>query len=374
MANLSTIETRYGLQSNQGLGCSKVFLRRGPETRFEVPVHAPSAADVIDTNTLKRADTALPEPNILPAQSLLTARRILVPFDFSTASVRLLRWAISTAEASGATISVLHVVHPWVPPVGRQEPFHFEPNTDRVETARSLLRRLLKQFCQSADAVTVHVVVGQPVDEIVRFGRASKADLILMVPHGQRGLKHPILSATTERATRRASCLVLVVPESVLQRWDAKPDASLTDFRRILVPTDFSPGSAAALRFAVDIAQERLSEVYVLNFSTHGFLRPVAGLDEANNAKRVATERLAQWISTHLGSTDRAIPQACIGKPSVYVLLREAALLPADLIVFGPRGYSWAERLRLSSSTDAILRNAPCPVLSLRAETQNPRQ
>ena len=179
---LSTIETRYGLESNQGLGCSKVFLRRGPETRFEVAVRAPNAADVIDFDTPNTADASWPEPNISPAQSLLRARRILVPFDFSTASVRLLRWGISTAEASGATISVLHVVHPWVPPVGHQEPFHFEPNTDRIDTVRSLLRRLLEKICQTRDAVTVHVVVRQPVDEIVRFGRTLKTDFIMMVP------------------------------------------------------------------------------------------------------------------------------------------------------------------------------------------------
>lgn len=267
---------------------------------------------------------------------------------------------------------MLHVVHPWTPPVSRHEPFHFEPNTNRVDTARALLRRLLEKLGQTAEAVTVHVTVGQPVDEIVRFGRTLKADLILMVPHGQRGLKHPFLSATTERATRRASCPTLVVPESVLHRMEAQPDACLTDFRRILVPTDFSAGSAAALRYAVNIAQEHLAEVYVLNFSPSGLSRQVADPSEANHAKRLATEQLAQWIGAHLGSTHSAIPLVGIGKPSVYVLLREAALLRADLIVFGPRGYSWAERLRLSSSTDAILRNAPCPVLSLREEAFTP--
>lgn len=368
MANLVTIKTGCGLESNKGLGSFQVSLRRGPEARFEVALQAQGGSAAVALDLPRDARKFSPDSRITSASSLLKARRILVPFDFSTASVRLLRWAISSAEETAAKVSVLHVVRPWVPLAGREEPGHFDVTQDRIDTARSLLRRLLDQICQSRDGVTFHVVVGHPVDEIVRFGRTLQAGLILMATHGQRGSKHPFLSATSERATRRATCPVLVVPESVLLRGEAEPGTLLTDFRRILVPSDLSADSATALRYAADLAQEHGAEVYVLNFSAPGLLRPVAGLEDGQDPKRLAYERLVQWINTRVDRTRNVIPLVCMGQPSAYLLLREAILLKADLLVFGPRGYSWSERLRLGSSTDAILRDAPCPVLSLRAE------
>lgn len=374
MANLVTIKTGCGLESNKGLGSFQVPLRRGPESRFEVTLQAQGGSEAVALDLPGEAREFSPDSRITAARSLLKVRRILVPFDFSTASVRLLRWAILTAEEGAAKVSVLHVVRPWVPLAGREEPGHYDPNQDRIDTARSLLCRLLNQICPSRDAVSFHVVTGHPVDEIVRFGRTLQADLILMATHGQRGSKHPFLSATSERATRRATCPVLVVPESVLLRGEAEPGTLRTDFRRILVPTDLSAGSATALRYAVDLAHERGSEVYVLNFSAPGFPRPVVGPDDGQDPKRLAYERLVQWINARVDRAHNVIPLVCMGQPSAYLLLREAALLKADLLVFGPRGYSWSERLRLGSSTDAILRDAPCPVLSLRAEALHPGQ
>lgn len=333
-----------------------------------------SATGSYQVELRKGGDAELPEWNIAPAASLLRARRILIPFDFTAAAVRLLRWVVSSAGETGAEISVLHVVHPWVPPAGRKESFCHESHADRAGTARSLLRRLLERIGADASAVHVHVVVGQPVDEIVRLGRTLRADLVVMVPHSWRGLKHPCHSATTERATRRASCPVLVVPEPGLRRWEVEPGSAPASIRRILVPTDLAAASEAALRYAMGLAQEHGAEVYVLNFAATGLSGQVAGPGEAGEAKRLASERLADWIHAKLGHTDGVIPLVCLGKPSAYLLLREAAVLRADLLAFGPRGYSWAERLRLSSSTDAILRNAPCPVLSLRAELSNPGQ
>ncbi len=373
MTNLCTTETGRGLESNIRLDAHRLPVPRTPEPLRDVFRQMPGVSEVATVDLPNRSGMVMPEADALAAFPLL-ARSILVPFDFSAASVRLFRWALSIAEASGAKLSLLHVIHPQGPTVSRQASFQFESNTDRIHAARSLLRRLFKKISPAAGVVSVHLVVGEPVDEIVRLGRTLKVDLIVMVPHGQRGLRHSFASATTERATRRAACPVLAVPEAALQRWEANLDAPLTDFRRILVPTDFSSGSAAALRYALDLAAKRRAEVHVLNFSPAGFLRPVAGLTEASSAQRLATERLARWVRVHSGSSKHAIPQARVGEPSVYMLLREAALLRADLIVFGPRGYFWAERLRLSSSTDAILRNAPCPVLSLRTEALNPGQ
>src|SRR5262245_57899940 len=47
-----------------------------------------------------------------PVDTSLRLRRILVPVDFSDCSAKALQYAISLAHASGAAITLLHVVRP----------------------------------------------------------------------------------------------------------------------------------------------------------------------------------------------------------------------------------------------------------------------
>jgi len=380
MLKVNKIEPRGRPRSDSNpQGPLEVLLSHGPETRLEAPLETGKESVQATIGLQVGAETVSPASLWAEAPSVLKLARILFPFDFSAASVRLLRWVILMAEATGARVSVLHVVYPWPPPTGREAPYQYDPNKERLETARSLMHRLLGNACQGVDVIYTHIVLGRPIDEIIRFARSLKVDLLVMATHGERGSKHLFLSATTERATRRAPCPVLAVPEAVLLRWEAAAaGAVLTGCRRILVATDFSAASAAALRYAAVIAQEHGSEVYVLNFSDHEPRRivslPAARLDWGAASKNLAGERLDRWIHSILNRTENVKPLLCPGKPSVYMLLRQAALLRADLLVFGPREYAWVERLRLTSSTDAILRNAPCPVLSLRAEASGPWQ
>jgi nucleotide-binding universal stress UspA family protein len=54
-----------------------------------------------------------------------------------------------------------------------------------------------------------------------------------------------------------------------------------------------------------------------------------------------------------------------VGRPAGEIL-KAAAVLPADLIVMGTHGASGFERLVLGSVTEKVLRQATCPVLTLR--------
>src|SRR5690348_8094619 len=127
MFNLKTIETECGLEPNKRLRSFQLRLHRGLEARFGVPIEIPK----------KSAQAALDCPAVAEVWARTPAtfklERILVPFDFSAASVRLLSRTISMAERIGARVSVIHVVHPWVPPAGSEEAYQFDANGERIE-------------------------------------------------------------------------------------------------------------------------------------------------------------------------------------------------------------------------------------------------
>lgn len=206
MLNLRTIET----------GC-----RRAPN---RVPVSFASSADYGAEALIcfKDGKTRGISPDGIPVP-LLEAERILVPFDFSTGSLRVLQWVISASEHSDGIVSVLHVVHPWIPPLHRAEPYDFDPNEERAKSARSLLRDLLERAHPTAGPIGVRAVIGRPAEEIVRYAQLISADLIVMAPGRPTRLLERLFSGTTQNTVRLAPCPVLVLPGSAPKFAELRP-------------------------------------------------------------------------------------------------------------------------------------------------------
>jgi len=211
MLQINTIETAERVRTEQfeRIGIS---LRQRSEISRPIPDEfsvksAPSTGGVP-----KAADVTSSTPAAKAVFSLLKVERVLLPFDFSAASVRLLQWLTRSTDETGMKLSVLHAVYPWVPPTRYEPPYPFNPNAERIKGARALLRSLLKKTGRRLDARSVHVVIGPPGDEIVRFARSTKTDLIVMASRNNRRLKDFLFCSTTERVARRAPCPVLVLP------------------------------------------------------------------------------------------------------------------------------------------------------------------
>jgi nucleotide-binding universal stress UspA family protein len=145
--------------------------------------------------------------------------------------------------------------------------------------------------------------------------------------------------------------------------------------RHILVPTDFSDGSAAAFAQAIELAREsgaRLTLIHVHHVPAtalpdmlfamtpdlmHDVEQSVAGwleewVERARLAGVVATAR------TMFGATHREICAA-------------AAELGADLIVIGTHDSGGLSRALLGSTTERVMRRAPCPVLTVRPQGEH---
>lgn len=135
--------------------------------------------------------------------------------DFSEVGDRAIRVAHEMGQASGAHITLLHVVEPMPPP---PPPTLLAPVMPVGLGAPEEMSQLLPSVEQHLHALvpddaTIHtqVELGEPVHEILRVAQALNADLIVVGTHGRHGAARWLLGSTAERVVRHAGCAVLVV-------------------------------------------------------------------------------------------------------------------------------------------------------------------
>ena len=147
-------------------------------------------------------------------------------------------------------------------------------------------------------------------------------------------------------------------------------------FKRILCPTDFSEPAFTALKRAEELARHFGAELIVAHVvppvpGPHSFPDPQADFnfdlplyqqELAIHAEKVLKELVSHQLSPEVGtrglvSTGEAAPE----------ILRIAAEEHVDLIVIASHGLTGWRRLVFGSVAEKVVRQAPCPVLTIMA-------
>lgn len=143
----------------------------------------------------------------------MTYRKILCPTDFSDCSRVAMRTAIDLANASGASLTLMHAWHfPAYTFTGDAPiPANFAKELEAT-AERSMAKWKDEAEALGARRLSIRLVDGVPWDQIVRTLQGdSTYDLCVMGTHGRTGLKHVLLGSVAERVVRHAPCPVLVV-------------------------------------------------------------------------------------------------------------------------------------------------------------------
>jgi len=146
-------------------------------------------------------------------------------------------------------------------------------------------------------------------------------------------------------------------------------------YRKILVATDLTEASQPALRAALALAQETSAEVVALHvaepaYPAHHWYVPYIGDDahalRAIVARELETARTAlETQISEAGGGARALVR--VGRPA-HVIIEAATELGSDLIIVGTHGRKGIEHMLLGSVAERVIRTAPGPVLTVRAE------
>ena len=141
-------------------------------------------------------------------------RNILFASDFSKASRRAFDTAIKTAKTNGATLTIVHVIAPFVP-IGPDQ--YIGPDTweELDEQAHTWATRHLNTLAARAKAAGVRVKVllaeGQAAKEITRFARKLHADLVVIGTHGRTGFAKLLLGSIANQVVATSTCPVMTV-------------------------------------------------------------------------------------------------------------------------------------------------------------------
>jgi universal stress protein A len=147
----------------------------------------------------------------------------------------------------------------------------------------------------------------------------------------------------------------------------------MTSFGKILVPVDFSTHSFRAVRLAAELARRFEGSVEIVHifdpvayplpdghyvlFTQPQLEQMFAQFDQALAAcKRAALEAGAPQVDTHVRQGICASEICAIAGDGNF-----------DVIVMGTHGRRGLEHLLLGSVAERVLRQAPCPVLTVRA-------
>lgn len=282
--------------------------------------------------------------------------RILLPTDGSEAADRALDLAVAVAEAHGAELDVLYVADT------------NQPSLARIQgDVRDVLEGRGEEVVQSAadraraagvDAETA-VIQGGPARTVLEYVEDRAVDLVVMGARGERDVEQLFLGSVTERVVRSSPVPVLVVP----------PDSDRSyPPERVLVGTDGSDGSDAALGEAVDLATAAGAALHVVTVLESSLLGiDVRSASAAEERERRDAELLAaareQAEDAGVATVETAVEEGGV----VESLNGYAADHDVDLVVVGTHGRTGIDRRLLGSVTEDLLRTADVPVLSVRA-------
>jgi nucleotide-binding universal stress UspA family protein len=276
------------------------------------------------------------------APPALPFETILHPTDFSESSELAFVHALRIATLARADLGILHAAR------GGGAP-HWQ---DYPGVRRTLERWGLLPPDSPPEALAdlglhvekVEAAGMRPLQAILRYLEDFPAQLIVLGTEGREGLPRWLERSVAELVARRARALTLFVPQGA--RGFIAPEDGRSSLRRILVPVDRvpRPGRAVAVAAALARALDEGETEFVL-------------LHVGEPAAMPAIEP-----PRHAGWTWRR--EARRGNV-VETLLEAAREVPADLVVMATQGHEgFLDALR-GSTTEQLLRRAPCPVLAV---------
>ncbi len=137
----------------------------------------------------------------------------------------------------------------------------------------------------------------------------------------------------------------------------------MLQFSNILCPVDFEQGSLTSVPVAAELAREHNAVLYLLHvIPLLPAAEPALSLGQAETT---AQARLEQIGHQKLKAGTRYELLVITGDPAIEIL-RATTRLGIDLIVMTTHGRTGLRRLALGSVAERVVREARCPVLTIK--------
>lgn len=143
---------------------------------------------------------------------------------------------------------------------------------------------------------------------------------------------------------------------------------NMVRFETIILPTDFTRASESAALYALGLARQHKARLIVAHVvdvrgSAAGFYLPHLSYEKLDaELLEAAGEMLSNFRARAVGSYKNTEERLLKGEPYMEIL-RLAASCKGCLVVMGTFGKARIDRFFFGSTTERVVRSAPCPVM-----------
>lgn len=290
---------------------------------------------------------------------MLPLKKVLLPVDFSGRCRGAARYLNALAARFDLEVTLLHVV----------PPPHYEFSSvevggavlddlfaSRTEQMRKELETYLSAELRGVRTRRV-LLEGDPAREIVSHAHDNGFDLIMMPTHGYGPFRRFILGSVTAKVLHDADC-----PIWTGVHIEEAPAADHIEFRTIAAAVDLGPQSCKTVKWAATFAGEYNARLLIVHAtpSLEGRAGEYFDRDWRTHLASAAREAIGKLECDIADEGDVIIES---GDPP-RVVCERAGREQADLLVIG-RGSAAGAFGRLRQNAYAIIRQAPCPVVSV---------
>jgi nucleotide-binding universal stress UspA family protein len=274
--------------------------------------------------------------------------KILLPVDFSERAIGAARYARYLADRCQSEIVLVHVLPPLHTDFGPEA-----AGAMLVDIYRSRAEQATQELDQFAAADLAGLRVrrlllhGDPATEIIRFAHSEAVDLIAMPTHGYGPFRRFILGSNTAKVLHDANC-----PVWTGVHLDEAPSANILKITTILCAVDLGSQSGKTMAWAAWLQRQFQARLILLH--------AVALQADSPGIQEFARDELLHLQRAAGVEADLVMEP---GEPA-KIICSAAARLAANAVVIG-RGSAAGDFGRLRTNSYAIIRQSPCPVVSV---------
>ncbi|HXP84923.1 MAG TPA: universal stress protein [Bryobacteraceae bacterium] len=288
---------------------------------------------------------------------MLAIKHILFPIDFSERCCGAAPFVDAMASRFGAKVTLISVAPP-VMYAGMGEPaapVFLDDDSLREDVQARLATAFTREFAHLP--VERVAEVGDPAEVITRFAHTQGIDLIMMPSHGYGPFRSLLLGSVTAKVLHDAQC-----PVWTGAHMEDPPVKEHLACRNVLCAVDTTPKAAPLIEWAAQFAKD--------TGATMRIVHAISGIEgwPERQLDREFEEALRTEARSAIEKVERGVnvqAPLCVAVGDVAGAVREEARRhAADLLVIG-RGLLHETFGRLRTHAHGIIRQSPCPVISV---------
>jgi nucleotide-binding universal stress UspA family protein len=293
---------------------------------------------------------------------------ILCAIDFSKFSQPVLDYATGLARGFETNVTVFHALN--ISRIPLPDDAVCAPNTDeteQIENARLKIAHLVGN--RPINWRTV-IRSGDPVEAIQVYVRDQDIGIVVAASYGLSGWKRFLGGTIVEALARTLSRPLLVVRASRAVKPHTAYSADDFALQNILVASDLSAAADQLYHWAAAFARRFDTSLHFAHTvetpigEDRGISTPGPYTEVQQALKDHLHERLINCLPETIRRSSRFKAVVLQGNPADS-LMDYAAVNAIDLIIVGVRPRHGLQKLLIGSTTETVVRHAPCEVLTV---------